>query len=299
MFSKRNTFFALLLVSSLSTLALWLSFKQKPHPLETPSAEPFFSETFPAHPRFSREVSSLLSRQNLSYSNERLIHSSVIKASQYLDIPAGLLWCLLFQESRLNHLAGINESFVSTGLGQFSFSAFYEINHQLDRYIKSPKQTLVALLGKDVRPIIADSENPDAPHSYYSIPTGVTASALYLNNRKIQLERILQQKHIPYSKDILWVWAALSYNKGTRTTLSLWNQIQKAYGLEGLQKRLNQPGLLVQTLSDKGLLFSALKGIWQEHQISPFTEELWRHSQSIKECSFNPSLLDKQWEERK
>ena len=283
----------LFLASTVFGFLTWM--RKKPEQIhETPrTTKPIFSETFPAHPRFSREVSSLLTSQTLSSSNERLIHASVIKASQHLDIPTGLLWCLLFQESRFNHLAGINESFVSTGLGQFSFSAFYEINHQLDRYLKSPKQTLVALLGQDVRPIIADSENPTAPHSYYNIQTGVTASALYLNNRKIQLERILQQKHIRYSSDILWVWAALSYNKGTRTTLSLWNQIQKAYGLEGLQDRLTQPELFIQAIGDKGLLFSALKGIWQENKISPFAEELWRHSQSIKECSFNPSLFEK------
>ncbi|NBX92328.1 MAG: hypothetical protein EB078_10725 [Proteobacteria bacterium] len=269
----------------------FLIFSRKPEPLPSLPKPPLFSAEFPVDPRFSREINSLLTSQQLSRHNHRLISSSVMKASQALEMPPALLWCLLFQESRFNHLAGINESPIATGLGQFSFSAFYEINHQLDRYLPSPKRTLVAMLGEDVRPIVADAEHPNEKHSYYNIPTAVTASALYLHNRKIQLERVLQSRNLEFNSELIWFWAAISYNKGTRTVISLWNQIQKAYGEAGLSERLTEPELLMKTIEDRGLLFSAVKTIWQSQQAKAFTEELWRHSKSLKECSLNSAAI--------
>lgn len=245
-----------------------------------------FSANYPVAPRFQEELDRLRQTDRLSSKNEALIDFSVSRASQTLKQPPALLWCLLFQESRLDHLSGIQkESFIS-GLGQFSQSAFYEINKDLSRYHSIPSKTWIALLGKDVRPISPDKSNPSAPHSYYHIPTAVSASALFLYNRWIQLQRVAFAQNLAFSPEILWMWAALSYNKGGRSILSIWKQIEKEQGRPALQAALQQRDPFLKSIQSSALIQRALLNIWKENKASIFARELSIHTKNLTDCAF-------------
>ncbi|NBT58306.1 hypothetical protein EBT16_05935, partial [bacterium] len=224
-----------LLSGSLSALFLaWYFFSNLQEPAQKTVLTPIFSAAYPVHPRFLREISQMRSSLTLNSENENLIHVSAHNAEAHLGIPQSLLWCLMFQESRLNHLSGLASGKLSTGLGQFSNSAFFEVNHHLKLYFDSPRTVLNALMGLDIRPLQSNPEEVSAINSYYFIPTGVTATALYLSNRWIQLTRVAQKRNLTYSPDILWAWSAISYNKGTRSVLAIWNQIEAKEGIPGL-----------------------------------------------------------------
>src|SRR3989338_7618619 len=115
--------------------------------------EGFFAADFPVDERFKEEIKLLREKKRISPANEIAIYQNITLASQHMGIPLGLFWCLLFQESRLNHLAGIHEDRGAYGLGQFSYFSFYEINNHTDKYNKKTKKYLIDLLGQDVRPI--------------------------------------------------------------------------------------------------------------------------------------------------
>ncbi|NBT59948.1 hypothetical protein EBT16_14320, partial [bacterium] len=128
------------------------------------SASAPFADHYPQAQRMVAELAHLRALNYVSAANENSIHNSVKIAATPLGIPSSVLWCLLFQESRLNHLSGLQEKSLTTGLGQFSFSAFFEINHQLSRYLPTAKKTVATILGRDVRPISADYNDPSAIH---------------------------------------------------------------------------------------------------------------------------------------
>lgn len=259
-----------------------------PPPVVVPTAvESIFSSRYPVHERFTQELTQMKSNQKLTAPNETLINSSVSSVSRILDQPPSLLWCLLFQESRLDHLSGIDEPYGSTGLGQFSTSAFFEINQELYRYLDSPQMTFHHLLGRDVRPIVPDRRNLSSLHSYYHIPTAVAASGLFLHNRWIQLKRIASQHHLPFSHELLWAWAALSYNKGGRTVLAVWKQIEKKNGRAELERALLDRDAFIAYTSDLSLLTAATSRIWPRDRSQNFAEELHVHSRNLYDCAFS------------
>lgn len=230
------------------------------------------------------------SSNKITWENENLIQVSTFNAGKTLGIPQSLLWCLMFQESRLNHLSGLKEGKLSTGLGQFSVSAFFEVNHHLPRYLSSPKSTLSDMLGYDIRPLSANIGDTSAINSYYFIPTAVTATALYLNNRFVQLARIADERNLLYSPDILWVWAALSYNKGGRTVLALWNQVEKRAGGRELERALSSKQSFLSYALNTNLINQALRSIWSQRLLANYSKELITHVENIRDCALAPSL---------
>ena len=112
-----------------------------------------FTQDYPAHKRFHDELGLLRTEGKLKTENEILINQSVLGASSTLKMPPAVLWCLLFQESRLNHLEGLHGDTGARGLGQFSSFSFYEVNHHLEKYSPDNMEMMLSLLGKDIRPV--------------------------------------------------------------------------------------------------------------------------------------------------
>lgn len=284
----RKITFLLFPLFVLMSSVLFLVLKQTKAPRHLAVSEHIFSPTYPVHTRFIEETSQMRAAHKITQENENLIQVSTFNAGEALGIPQSLLWCLMFQESRLNHLSGLKEGKLSTGLGQFSVSAFFELNHHLPRYLSSPKAKLSSILGFDLRPLSADVENISDINSYYFIPTAVTATALYLNNRWVQLARIADERGLPYSPEVLWAWAALSYNKGGRTVLSLWNQIELQQGTEALEKALTNKDSFLSYALNENLVRQALKSIWSKRFQITYSTELLTHVENIRDCALNP-----------
>lgn len=244
-----------------------------------------FSQTYPLNLSFVEELSQMRNQRQIAFQIENAIHTSIQTTSSQLSIPRALLWCLLFQESRLNPLSGVRKGALTTGLGQFGQSAFFEVNHHLYRYLSAPKETFSQILGKDVRPVRADLENTSALHSYYFIPTAITASGLYLTNRWIQLKRAAEARGLKYSDDVLWGWSALAYNKGARTVLGIWQHIQEQRGQSYLEASLTRKPVFLEEAQNKIAMESAMSRIWSKSRVSSYTQELYLHARNIQECS--------------
>lgn len=246
-----------------------------------------YTHDYPANESFKLELESLRKTGKLKANDELLIHRSILATSDYLKIPAGLLWCLLFQESRLNHLEGIHGDGAAHGLGQFSYYSFFEINNHLDRYKTDNLDLFIHILGRDVRPIAAKKQDLTSPSSYYFIPTAVTSSAAYLNNRYHHLERILKEQNIDYNNELLWIYAAMAYNKGTRSVLSLFNSARKAGGNVHVEHLLTDKNILFASLSNQTFFTKALRRIWPGNEAASYAKELRIHTQNLKACSIS------------
>jgi len=253
-----------------------------------PSSHRIFAQDFPRGRRFHEELALLRSRGRVKPENEALIRENVHAASRSLSMPPALLWCLVFQESRLNHLAGIDSGKPSTGLGQFSFSSYYEINFHLERYGSDSKQMLERVLGNDPRPIGAFRDDVFHPSSYYFIPTAVAASAAYLNNRYHHLSSLLERRRIAYDADLVWFFAALAYNKGTRGVLSLWNGAGHER-VPPLRRLMSEPAALFVALEDEHWVRDALEKIWPTDLAAAYGRELRIHARNLRDCSVRDS----------
>lgn len=253
------------------------------------TASSLFANLYPANDRFREELDQLRVSGKLKPENELLIQRSVSASAQSLKMPPAVLWCLLFQESRLNHLEGFDETKGASGIGQFSSFSFFEINHQIDRFNKDNLNMMTEILGKDVRPVEARKSDLFHSSSYYSIPTAVVSSAAFLNNRYLQLERILKNHGIPFSKDLLWLQAAMAYNKGTRSVLSLWNQSRKRYGSRSVEKLVLESETLFSRLDDLNFVTASLAAVWPPSQAMEYARELKTHMSNIRECTVDPS----------
>lgn len=249
-----------------------------------------FTEDYPRNAKFQNELELLRTTRRLELGNEQLINTLVKSASLELTMPPGVLWCLLFQESRFNHLTGLKDDGKAKGLGQFAYFSFHEVNHSLDRYTQDNLNMFISVLGWDMRPIAPLRDNVNAPSSYYYIPTAVTASAAFLNNRYHQLRRVLDKKQIHYSPDILWLYSAMAYNKGTRSVLSFWNRSLARGGRKEVERLLIEPGKLFDSLNHQDRFVQSLGHIWPKPTAERYAEELTRHLKQIKECSIDPEL---------
>jgi hypothetical protein len=249
------------------------------------SAVSMFSLAYPADRKFEDEIVQLRVQGKLKPEDEILIQRAVLAAGHRLKMPPSLLWCLFFQESRLNHLLGIEGERGAHGLGQFIYFSFYEINHHLDRYGSENYDMLVSLLGKDVRPIEPKKNNPGQASSYYAIPTAVVSSAAYLNNRYLQLKNILEQQQIPYEPQILWLYAAMAYNKGTRAVLSFWNEERARGGKPRIVQLVTEKDAAMKALRDVVNIKKSLAHIWPEAEATQYAKELSIHMENIKQCA--------------
>ena len=239
----------------------------------------------PGSPGAMKELEQMRESGRLSSEDEATIQNAVDLATKRLGVPKSVLWCLMFQESRLNHLLGIDATSGATGIGQFLFPSFYEVNFHSARYSARNVEYLTDAIGYDARPIGAFKRTPTHPSSYYSIPTGIAATAVYLHNRYLQLENSLKRKGLAYDSDLLWLYAALAYNKGGRSVLNLWSEVREQRGQRGLARLLTEPDSFFALASDNELLESALGRVWEGSTVAEFSNE-WRvHGRKIAECA--------------
>ncbi len=249
-----------------------------------------FAKDYPQSTKFQSEMELLGTTNRLEPLNRELIEKVIRTTSTELTMPPGLLWCLLFQESRFDHLTGMNESHKAKGIGQFAYFSFHEINHNLTRFTDDNLKMFVTVLGWDSRPIAPLRENVNAPSSYYYIPTAVTASAAFLNNRYHQLRNVLEKNDISYSPDLLWLYSTMAYNKGTRSVLTYWNKSMKRGGRKEMQKLVLDPAHFFDSLNHPARFSQSLAHIWPQETADKYAEELTRHMKQIKECSIDPEL---------
>lgn len=250
----------------------------------TSSLGNIFTQQYPASRRFQSELDQMRTQGRLSPENEILINRWILTTTQQLNMPPAILWCLLFQESRLNHLEGIEGDRSSSGIGQFSYYSFYEVNHHLDQYTKDNLDLFVRTMGKDVRPIEPRKKDIQNPSSYYFIPTAIAASATYLNNRYYQLRGILTKNGLPHDPQLLWFYAAMAYNKGTRSVLSFWNDARSRGGDTQVEKLVLENNSFLKSLNDPVLFNRALKKIWTGDEADAYARELKVHMANMKDC---------------
>lgn len=249
-----------------------------------------FAKEYPQSTKFQSEMELLNSTNRLDPVNHDLIEKLIRTTSSELTMPPGLLWCLLFQESRFDHLTGMNESHKAKGMGQFAYFSFHEVNHNLSRFTDENLKMFITVLGWDNRPIAPLRDTLNAPSSYYYIPTAVTASAAFLNNRYHQLRNVLEKNKISYSPDLLWMYSAMAYNKGTRSVLSYWNKSMKRGGRKEMQRLVLEPTHFFDALDHPDGFSQSLAHIWPQETANKYAEELTRHMKQIKECSIDPEL---------
>lgn len=244
-----------------------------------------FTLDFPTDEKLRQELHQLRMQARLTPENEQAILGGVTRAATVMDIPPAVLWCLLFQESRLNHLAGEGESAGAVGLGQFSKFSFYEVNHHLTKFSDSNLSAFYKEMGKDVRPIHRLRKNESDQSSYYYIPTAVVASAAYLNNRRHHLRTLLTQHQIAFDNDLLWLYATLAYNKGTRSVLAFWNVLQEDKGAATLQASLHDVNTLTGLVQNPKLVRKAFGRIWPAWQAKSYANEWLIHFRNTSVCA--------------
>lgn len=249
----------------------------------------YFAPNYPVHDKFKSELDLLRKKGRLKIEDEKLIDDSVEITAQRTGIPPAILWCLFFQESRLNHLEGIQGDTGARGLGQFSHFSFYEINHHLDRYDSRNSRAMEEILGRDMRPIRPSTKDLRSPSSYFFIPTAVVTSAAFLNNRYHQLRRTLEKRKLMYHPDLLWMYAAMAYNKGGRSVLTFLNDARRRGGKRLQEKLLLDTTALVDSTSDAKLLARSLKKIWPEHAANLYAREWSIHTLNMRACAMNRS----------
>ena len=253
----------------------------------TQASAPLYTSNYPANKQITEELGHLRAWKKLTSRNETIIKQNIKQVSQPLHMPEAILWCLLFQESRLNHLIGVEKPYSAQGIGQFIQFSFFEINHELERYAPNGQRVFIQTLGRDVRPIAAMPKSRNHPSSYFNIPTAVVSSALFLNNRYLHLKRLLEKQKVTYNSDVLWLYAAMAYNKGSRTVLSFWNEYRKLYGTRGLEKLLGSAEATFSVLDQDTLFQAAIRRIWSEDEVSRYAFEAKTHLKNIYGCSIN------------
>jgi hypothetical protein len=246
-----------------------------------------FTSRYPANVRFQTELDQMRATGKLKLENETLIRKTTLSAAAELRMPPAILWCLLFQESRLDHLAGMQEGKGVSGLGQFTFASYYEVNFHLDRYGQDNRRMLLKMLGGDVRPVGAFRENLSDPSSYYYIPTAVAASAAYLNNRYLQLQSALDRKGITYDPGLLWLYAAMAYNKGGRTVFAMWNDAAARGGKKEVQRLVSDRLSFFHALDQSGDFERILGKIWPEEDVAAYAHELKIHTERMRDCAIS------------
>lgn len=278
----------------LLVIALWFALPTLRAPIPWGASEvhegTLFTHRYPANDRFIRELSTLREQEKLTPQHEIQIHRSIAQVSLKMEIPRALLWCLFFQESRLNHLLGLQKKRGSYGLGQFGRFAFFELNNQTDNYYPNSSHDLIELLGRDIRPIGAMKSDLDNPSSYFSIPTAVVASAIFLRNRYAHLAKIFEGQGLGYDPELLWLFAAMAYNKGTRGMLSFLNEVKKNLGSEEAARTVRDSDFFFYTIEQTQYPYQAFSRIWPRKSAKRYAEEFKIHSENLRSCALMESL---------
>lgn len=247
-----------------------------------------FSDQFPVAEDYQKELKNLLESGELEPTNEKLIREWSTAAARDMGMPPAVLWCLFFQESRLDHLQGYQTKRPAKGLGQFLHPTFFEVNHQLDRFTPVNSQVLIRRLGQDVRPVKAVRKRSTDLSSYYHIPTAVLASAGYLNNRYHQLGKNLRARGIHPDPQLLWLYSVMAYNKGTRSVLSFWNKAYRSGGTARVTALVTDYATFEKAIRNKTTLTRALERVWNKSQSDRYATELRIHLTNVARCAIPP-----------
>lgn len=254
------------------------------------SSVSLFSVDYPQNESFQGELQLLREKEVLTLENETAIRRSLEFVSSQLKIPEGVFWCLMFQESRLNHLIGSNGEGGAVGIGQFSHFSFYEVNFHTDRFEPLSSQLFTSALGGDVRPVSVHPSDPSHRSSYYFIPTAVISTGIYFNNRFRHLQKVLTDRGYESNDGLLWLFAAMAYNKGTRSVLNIWNDTQKKEGREYLASVLTEPNIFFEFIKRKKFFKNSFTKIWSNQEASTFAKEFVIHMANIRDCSVSKDL---------
>jgi len=113
----------------------------------------------------------------------------------------------------------------------------------------------------------------------------VVSSSSYLNNRYSQLKRYLDKRGITYSHDLLWMYSAMAYNKGTRSVLMLWNDARTRGGNRLVQKLLTDRSAFFRSFRDTKQLTVLMEKIWPPYEAKAYAKELKIHMHNMKDCA--------------
>ena len=244
--------------------------------------------------------------------------STMSQLQRELEVPKALLFCILFQESRLDPLKNYNIKLPAKGLGQFTPGALQEINRTPSFYdsrtgailrdllapyhlplnfslLKIPalNARAHALAAAYSRPSVNRSPSslkhyiplPAPIVSYYHAPTAIYASGIYLNNRYRQIKHALDLQRIKYNPEVLWLYAAVAYNKGSRSMFILLTRYYMSYGQQAVEELLNDP-IKTRTLFDnESNLDETLKEVWNSKVRPGYVHELHQNMRSLSSCA--------------
>jgi len=267
------------------TTVIWWSNREPSSKILQPTQNIAFTKNYPNNSEFINELALLKAEGKLKEENETHIRNTIKKVSPLLAIPSPLLYCLFFQESRLNHLSGVNSTDTTLGLGQFSYYSFFEVNNHLSKFTPKNLLAMKQILGADVRPIEPNEKDLTHLSSYFHIPTAVVASSIFLNNRFLHLTNIIKKRELNYDTNLMWVFSAMAYNKGTRSVLSLWNETENVRGKDGLIALITSPKVFFSSLTSEPFLYNSLRRIWPESEAASYSKEWAIHLRNIAKCS--------------
>jgi hypothetical protein len=260
-----------------------------------------FGHAAPQNYNFKKEVDYLESTGQLTKADQKLMNDYVHQAYFTIGVPKSLLWCVLFQESRLDPLKNMNRSKGARGLGQFTRHALKEINKDTNLYDIRTEDVMRSQLGEDVFPIsfklgfrpsedLLDRRNRSPANisvpnsSYFHTKTAVFASAAYLNNRYNQIVKALEKQNIDYDPEVVWLYAAAAYNKGTKTVFNLLSDQRYYGGDSGLSELMKDAKLSYTLLTHAHLLDHSLRDIFTNDTREKYVKELTKNIELVVSC---------------
>lgn len=259
---------------------------------------------FTAEPPQSQEIKEELKylkfKEELTSRELANIDRELVRVEESLGVPKALLWCVLFQESRLNPFKNALEPVSAKGIGQFTSSALEEVNMDTDHYDLRTSSILKAVIHPHSLPIDFNlKEKPlrrkpgtskttfpeQSKTSYFRATTAIHASAAFLNNRYQQLKTALDHQKVSYDPQILWIYAAAAYNKGSRAVFLLLTHEYLSRGEEALETLLHSVKASQELFAETTRLDYPLREVWTRKNRTKYVEELLRNMAVISSCA--------------
>jgi hypothetical protein len=280
-------------------VALWVGLAGCEQPRVKPT---LFADEVPQSQDFKNELRYLEFTERLTKKEIQFIEGQLKKAEEQLGVPKALLWCVLFQESRFDSFKNALTRLPAKGIGQFTRSALEEINYDTNQYDVRTRAFLKAQLQPKALPIDFSLTPPKTSNrkkifpvqpitSYYRTATAIFASAAYMNNRYQQLKKALDRQGISYDPQVLWLYAAAAYNKGSRSIFLLLTNEYLSKGEGALIELLNNSKATYNLLTHPERLDYSLREIWKKKTRIKYIGELLRNMEVISSCALTePSL---------
>ncbi|MBI2711373.1 MAG: hypothetical protein HYX41_00725 [Bdellovibrio sp.] len=93
-----------------------------------------YSVKVPKSRKLNAELEQLEQSHRLQSADRRAIEQELSFIQRGLGVPEGLLWCLIYTKSQLDHTKNMNSTSATKGLGQLNEIALAEFNHDRDFY---------------------------------------------------------------------------------------------------------------------------------------------------------------------